>query len=112
MLRYSVDKSTAELLYLPISAGVKLQVKWFIDTVIWRMGDGLSGLIVLVFATFLQFSPRQISWIVLLLVSGWLMAVSVVRRQYVAARRQASPNIEWTWNKPPRQYWTVRPQSC
>jgi AAA family ATP:ADP antiporter len=87
VLRYSVDKSTAELLYLPISAGVKLQVKWFIDTVIWRMGDGLSGLIVLVFATFLQFSPRQMSWIVLLLVSGWLVAVSVVRRQYVATLR-------------------------
>ncbi len=42
VLRYSVDKSTAELLYLPIAARVKLQVKWFIDTVIWRLGDGLS----------------------------------------------------------------------
>jgi ATP:ADP antiporter, AAA family len=89
VLRYSVDKSTAELLYLPISSGVKLQVKWFIDTVIWRMGDGLSGLIVLIFATFLHFSPRQISWIVLLLVTGWLVAVSVVRRQYVATLRES-----------------------
>jgi AAA family ATP:ADP antiporter len=89
VLRYSVDKSTTELLYLPIAARVKLQVKWFIDTVIWRMGDGLSGLIVLIFATFLHFSPRQISWIVLLLVSGWLVAVSVARRQYVATLRES-----------------------
>ncbi len=89
VLRYSVDKSTAELLYLPIPAGVKLRVKWFIDTVIWRMGDGLSGLIVLIFATFLHFSPRQMSWIVLLLASGWLVAVSVARRQYVATLRES-----------------------
>src|SRR5207245_4998250 len=67
-LRYSLDKSTAELLYLPISARVKLQVKWFIDTVIWRLGDGLSGLIVLIFATWLHLPARQISWVVLVLV--------------------------------------------
>ena len=88
VLRYSVDKSTAELLYLPIPAGVKLQVKWFIDTVIWRLGDGLSGLAVLIFATSLHWQARQISWIVLLLASGWLMAVSVARRQYVATLKE------------------------
>jgi AAA family ATP:ADP antiporter len=89
VLRYSVDKSTAELLYLPIPARVKLQVKWFIDTVIWRLGDGLSGLIVLIFATLLHFPPRQISWVVLVLASGWLVAVSVARRQYVATLRES-----------------------
>jgi len=89
VLRYSVDKSTAELLYLPIPAGVKLQVKWFIDTVIWRLGDGLSGLAVLIFATSLHWPARQISWIVLLLACGWLVAVSVARRQYVATLRES-----------------------
>jgi AAA family ATP:ADP antiporter len=89
VLRYSVDKSTAELLYLPIPAGVKLQVKWFIDTVIWRLGDGLSGLAVLIFATGLHWQARQISWIVLLLAGAWLVAVSVVRRQYVATLRES-----------------------
>ncbi len=74
VLRYSIDRSTAELLYLPIAARVKLQVKWFIDTVIWRLGDGLSGLIVLIFATLLHFPPRQISWVVLVLAGGWLVA--------------------------------------
>lgn len=89
VLRYSVDKSTAELLYLPIATGVKLRVKWFIDTIIWRMGDGLSGVIVLICASFLHMAPRQISWVVLLLVSGWLVAVSVVRKQYVATLRES-----------------------
>jgi AAA family ATP:ADP antiporter len=83
VLRYSIDKSTVELLYLPLPSSVKLHVKWFIDTVIWRMGDGLAGITVLIFATFLHLPARQISWLALLLVTGWLVAVSVARRQYV-----------------------------
>lgn len=89
VLRYSVDKSTTELLYLPIPARLKLQVKWFIDTVIWRLGDGLSGLIVLIFATSLHWPARQISWVALLMVGGWLVAVSVARRQYVATLKES-----------------------
>jgi AAA family ATP:ADP antiporter len=89
VLRYSIDKSTTELLYLPLSARIKLQVKWFIDTVIWRLGDGLSGLTVLIFATTLHLPTRQISWIAMLLVGGWLVAVSVVRRQYVATLKES-----------------------
>jgi AAA family ATP:ADP antiporter len=87
--RYSLDKSAVELLYLPLSARIKIQVKWFIDTVVWRLGDGLSGLTVLIFATTLHLPARQISWIVLLFVSGWLVAVAVARRQYVATLNQS-----------------------
>ncbi|MBV9625625.1 MAG: HEAT repeat domain-containing protein [Acidobacteria bacterium] len=83
VLRYSIDKSMVELLYLPLPGSVRLRAKWFIDTVIWRMGDGLAGITVLIFATFLHLSARQISWIALLLISGWLVAVAVARRQYV-----------------------------
>src|SRR6266446_3040707 len=89
VLRYSIDKSTTELLYLPLSARIKLQVKWFIDTVIWRLGDGLAGLVVLIFATSLHLPARQISWIALLLVGGWLAAVAVARRQYVATLKES-----------------------
>jgi ATP:ADP antiporter, AAA family len=83
VLRYSIDKSTVELLYLPVPSSIKLHAKWFIDTVVWRMGDGLSGLTVLIFATWLHLPARQISWIAMLLVTGWLAAVIVARRQYV-----------------------------
>jgi AAA family ATP:ADP antiporter len=89
VLRYSLDKSTTELLYLPLPTRIKLQVKWFIDTVIWRLGDGLAGLTVLIFATTLHLPARQLSWIALLLVSGWLVAVAVARRQYVATLKES-----------------------
>ena len=89
VLRYSLDKSTTELLYLPLSARIKLQVKWFIDTVVWRLGDGLAGVTVLVFATTLHLPARQISWIALVLVTGWLAAVGVARRQYVVTLKES-----------------------
>ena len=46
VLRYSIDKTTVELLYLPVPSAHKVPVKSFIDTVIWRMGDGLSGMVI------------------------------------------------------------------
>ncbi len=89
VLRYSLDKSTTELLYLPLPARVKLQVKWFIDTIVWRLGDGLAGLTVLIFATTLHLPARQISWIALLFITGWLVAVAVARRQYVVTLKES-----------------------
>lgn len=83
VLRYSVDKSTAELLYLPLPSRLKTQVKWFIDTVIWRAGDALAGLTVLIFATWLHLSAVQLSWVVLGWVSCWLLTAFVARREYV-----------------------------
>jgi ATP:ADP antiporter, AAA family len=89
VLRYSLDKSTAELLYLPLPGRLKLQVKWLIDTVIWRLGDGFAGLTVLIFATYLHLAARQMSWISLVLVSGWIAAVLVVRKQYVVTLKES-----------------------
>ena len=82
--RHSIDKSSVELLYLPLPSRVKMQVKWFIDTVIWRMGTGLAGVTVLFFVTYLRLSARQMSWVGLVLVGGWLAAAWVARQQYVA----------------------------
>jgi AAA family ATP:ADP antiporter len=89
VLRYSVDKSTTELLYLPLPAWVKMQVKWFIDTVIWRLGDGLAGLSVLIFATTLHLPARQLSWLAILLAGAWLATVAIARRQYVATLKES-----------------------
>jgi AAA family ATP:ADP antiporter len=83
VLRYSIDRPTVELLYLPVPADQTFQVKSFIDTVVWRLGDGLSGLTVLLFTTGLAWSPVRLTWVNLLLLGGWLTAAWVARRQYV-----------------------------
>jgi len=89
VLRYSLDKSAVELLYLPLPHRLKIQAKWFIDTVIWRLGDGLAGVTVLIFATYLHMGARQISWIALFLVGAWLVSVSVAGKQYIATLKES-----------------------
>jgi hypothetical protein len=88
VVRYSVDKSGVELLYLPVQANVKAQVKSFIDTVIWRLGDGMAGLTVLLFANILRFTPRQVSWVTLPLIGLWIVAALIARNQYVATLKE------------------------
>ncbi len=87
VFRYSIDTSAQQLLYLPVPANIKLQVKSFIDTVIWRFGDALAGLTLLVFATNLRFTARQISWVSLALLTVWIGAAFVAKRQYVSTLR-------------------------
>jgi AAA family ATP:ADP antiporter len=83
VLRYSIDRSSIELLYLPLPHRVKLQAKWFIDTVVWRLGDGLAGVVVLIFAAQLHWAPQKMSWIAVLLTAGWIAAVYIAGKQYV-----------------------------
>ncbi|MCC7035409.1 MAG: HEAT repeat domain-containing protein [Acidobacteria bacterium] len=83
VLRYSIDKATIELLYLPVPASQTFPVKSFIDTVVYRMGDGLGGLVVLTFATVLGWSPVALAWVLLVLLGGWMAAAAVARKEYV-----------------------------
>jgi AAA family ATP:ADP antiporter len=83
VLRYSIDKATVELLYLPVPASQTFVVKSFIDTAVYRMGDGLGGLAVLIFATALGWSPVDLAWVCLALLGAWIGAAVVARREYV-----------------------------
>lgn len=87
VLQYSVDKPSVELLYLPVPAGIKNQVKSFIDTVVWRFGDGLSAIAVLAFGKGMGWAPARVSWVVLVLVAGWIAAAIIARRLYVDTLR-------------------------
>ncbi|MDA2913503.1 HEAT repeat domain-containing protein [Acidobacteriia bacterium AH_259_A11_L15] len=89
VFQYSIDKSAAELLYLPVPANMKIQVKSFIDTVVWRLGDGLAGVLVLLFATYQGLTASQVSWVSLVLIMGWLTAAFLAGRLYVAELRES-----------------------
>jgi AAA family ATP:ADP antiporter len=88
LFRYSIDTSAQQLLYLPVASRVKLQVKSFIDTVVWRFGGGFAGLLLLIFATKLGFLASQIGWLCLLFVVAWVITAIAARRQYVATLGQ------------------------
>lgn len=89
VLRYSIDKATVELLYLPVPAAHTFRVKSFIDTVVYRLGDAAGGLVVLAFAAGLGWSPVQLSIICIVFVTMWMAAAYVARRQYVENLRDS-----------------------
>ena len=82
VMRYSIDKSSVELLYLPVPPSVKLQAKSAIDTVIWRVGDGLAGITLAVFTDRLHWSPQRVSIVNLVFVGAWIGAAILARRRY------------------------------
>jgi len=82
VVRYSLDKSSVELLYLPISPEIKLQAKSAIDTFIWRLGDGLAGFTLAIFTDQLNWSARKVSLVNVVFIGGWIMAAVMARRRY------------------------------
>ena len=82
VVRYSLDKSSVELLYLPIPPDVKLQAKSAIDTLIWRVGDGLSGLTLAIFTDKLHWSPQRVSLVNLVFAGAWIASAIAARRRY------------------------------
>ncbi len=90
LLRFTVDKSTAELLYLPVTPpDIKSQLKPFIDGFVWRAADGVAGLTLWFFATVLRFTPSQMSLVNFFFLSAWLAIAWGVRKEYLNVLRQA-----------------------
>jgi AAA family ATP:ADP antiporter len=94
VFRYSLDKSSMELLYLPIPGDVKLQAKSFLDTVVWRFGDGLAGFTVLIFANVLAFSVREVAWVNLVFLTAWIAVALIAKRQYIATLSSNMQELE------------------
>jgi ATP:ADP antiporter, AAA family len=94
-LRFSVDKATFELLYLPIPSNVKLHVKGMIDLLVNRLGDGVGGFTLglltqgfnLVFVNLpgIGLGLQGIAAINLVLIAVWIGVAMSLRSGYVAA---------------------------
>ena len=94
-LRFSIDKATFELLYLPLPSHVKSGVKGAIDVLVSRVGDGVGGLLLglatqgfavgLVAIPGLGFGLRGLATCCALACAVWVGLALVLRRGYVAA---------------------------
>ena len=90
LLRFSLDKSSTELLYLPVAPpDIKNQIKSFIDGFVWRTADGVGGLALLLFANKLKFSAGRISLVNFVFLLTWIGIAYGVRREYLTVLRQA-----------------------
>jgi AAA family ATP:ADP antiporter len=110
VLRYSVDKSTLELLYMPLRPADTFHAKLCIDAIVWRAGDTLGSMVVLLAAGALGLAAVQVTPFNMLLISGWVAAAWIVHRRYVAnlaesiarhrldAERASAPVLERSMN--------------
>ena len=112
-LRYTVDKTTREVLFLPLPSDVKRRAKPFIDVTIDRMAKALGALLMLVLIKpwGLNLDWRQLSYASLVFMGAVdLRAAMVVRREYLASFRQQHRHRAMR-RLPFGSKWPTRPRS-
>jgi AAA family ATP:ADP antiporter len=90
-LRYTVDKTTREILFLPLPTDLKLQAKPFVDVTVDRFGKGVSALLLLLLVQDwgLALDWQQISYASLAITALWFFAAVAAKRGYLSAFRQS-----------------------
>lgn len=98
-LRFSIDKATFELLYLPIPSNIKANVKGIIDLLVNRLADGVGGVLLGVmtqgFSLVVFTLPgaglglQGIAAVNLVLLVVWIAIAVALRRGYVDAIRDS-----------------------
>ena len=90
-LRYTIDKTTREILFLPLPGDVKLKAKSFVDVTVDRMAKALGALLLLVLVQpwGLNLDWQQLSYASLAMVGLWIAMSVVARRGYLEAFRRS-----------------------
>jgi AAA family ATP:ADP antiporter len=90
-LRYTVDKTTREILFLPLPLDVKYRAKPFIDVTMDRFAKALGALLLLVLIKpwGLALTWQQLSYASLVLMAVWVWMAIRARREYLAAFRHS-----------------------
>ncbi len=88
-LRYSLDKTGHELLFLPVPLDVKKKTKIFIDMFVDRWFRGLAGGLLLVCTMALGLGVKGISAVMIGFILVWIVLSWIMRSQYVDTFRRA-----------------------
>ncbi len=90
-LRYTVDKTTREILFLPLPADIKLKAKSFVDVTVDRGAKALGALLLLLLVKpwGLNLNWQQLSFASLTVTVFWVVMALYARRGYLRAFRQS-----------------------
>lgn len=89
-LRYSLDKTTREVLFLPVPAELRFRAKPFIDVTMEKLGKALAALLILALINpswGLGLDWRRLSYASLVTTGVWIAMALVARREYLRAFR-------------------------
>jgi AAA family ATP:ADP antiporter len=87
-IRYSLDQSTRELLFLPLPTDVKYKVKPLIDLAVYRGGTGVGGLLLLLATNphgvfpWMGMEMRGVAVVALGLICVWIVATFRMKREF------------------------------
>ncbi len=86
-LSNSLNKSSSEILWLPIPLEIKNRTKAWLDMFVERVSRGIGGLVILLATGVLSLTVGQVSLVVLGLLIPWIALAIRLKRQYVTAFR-------------------------
>jgi AAA family ATP:ADP antiporter len=94
-LRYSLDKTTRETLFLPLPTELKLKAKGFVDVVADRfIGKGIGSIVLLVAIKLFDLLWWQLSILSLVYCGLWLVLTRSAKREYMAVFRRSIESME------------------
>ncbi len=90
-LRYTVDKTTREILFLPLPSDLKQRAKPFVDVTVDRLAKGVSALLALVLIApwGLNLDWQRVSYASLVICALWIYTAIRAKRGYIQAFRQS-----------------------
>jgi AAA family ATP:ADP antiporter len=90
-LRYTIDKTTREVLFLPLAADVKYRAKPVVDVTVDRFARALGALVLLVLIKpwGLSLEWQQLSYASLVVAGLWIAMAIRARREYLSAFRRS-----------------------
>jgi AAA family ATP:ADP antiporter len=88
VLRSSIDKSTVEMLYIPVPQSARVQVKAVIDIMIQRFSDGIGGILLLVLTQAIGVGLVGVGMFNIVLLILWIWIARQTRAEYQTALRQ------------------------
>jgi len=90
-LRYTVDKTTREILFLPLPGNLKRQAKPFVDVTVDRLSKGIGGLLALLLIApwGLHLDWQRLSYASLIVCGLWIYTAIKAKKGYIAAFRQS-----------------------
>ena len=86
-LRYSLDKTTREVLFLPLPADLRFRAKPFIDVTMDRFAKAVAAAMILLLIHGLGLDWQQLSYASLIMTAGWVAMALVAWREYRRAFR-------------------------
>ena len=90
-LRYSLDKTTREVLFLPLPGDVRDRAKPFVDVTVDRFGKAIAAVLMLILIKpwGLGLDWRGLSFASLLLMGVWIAVALAARKEYVRSFRRS-----------------------